>query len=93
MGKTLSVIACAMPALPKGELLSSCRVSLFIIGKDRCFPSLLIKLPPRGSWQSRQALTERVQAAQQKDAFTDGVPSGENVFLIYGAIARYGPAL
>ena len=70
MGETLSVIACTMPALPKGELLSSCRVSLFIIRKDRCFPSLLIKLPHRGSWQSRQALTERVQAAQRKDAFT-----------------------
>ena len=70
MGETLSVIACAMPALPKGELLSSCRVSLFIIRKDRCFPSLLIKLPHRGSWQSRQALTERVQAVQRKDAFT-----------------------
>ena len=42
---------CAMPAPPKEELLRISR-------------SVQIKLPPRGSWQSHQALPERVRPAQ-----------------------------
>ena len=49
---------CAMPAPPKEELLRISR-------------SVQIKLPPRGSWQSHQALPERVRPAQ-------GTPNGQS---------------
>ena len=49
-GATLSVTPYGVPAPPKGELL----------GCARNFPPCQ-RLPPRGSWQNRQVLTEGVK--------------------------------
>ena len=49
---------CAMPAPPKGELIA-------LLASSTLYPETLPLcqwLPPRGSWQSRQALTEGVRS-------------------------------